>query len=555
MASGGVGGGSIGGGAGATESLDVARIIGDTFLGNVYWSGGSEAVFGKASGAVDQDYLEIHSDKTNHLQVIDSTKDGSGTIRPISLQMGGVEKASIGTDGSISSSGSISSVGHISMSGAGVYFDSADGVAAPVSASGHGRLRYNDTTKTWQQSLDGAGWVELNGLDPTAWHNTGDSFGAAKKLGTLDDFDLVFYRHNVEVGRFTNTGGGFSTVKFKSQLDIPGDNIWQFFNKDTTPLADSSIEFQLGADIATLEMYTLCHNNPPDGDPALDGMVADSVVYGAVNARALGIWTPDACPIWMVTASIQQWYVAAITGGITPFVDAITGGHPQDIGEAATRFYQIYAYDGNFKSRMTIGTAGLAGADGDLWVGLTANASAGLHLYQIDAGSSGLDFEGKTGKNTVFRIISHGGAGSGNSTFIQMVNAEGAIAFVTFPDLGGGTSYLTKPLYLTISQIAGYGMRCNVNATDNSGWEITPAGHMTVYASQIGFFGGGTVGQQTVGAVTNNVTAGGVNGTVADFVDLNTYSVDAPTIRNDIYQLARSVQQLATTVRNLSLAA
>lgn len=57
------------------------------------------------------------------------------------------------------------------------------------------------------------------------------------------------------------------------------------------------------------------------------------------------------------------------------------------------------------------------------------------------------------------------------------------------------------------------------------------------------------VNPQTVGAVINNVTSGGVNGTIADFTDLAVYATDAATIRNDIFQLARSVKQLSDALR------
>lgn len=72
--------------------------------------------------------------------------------------------------------------------------------------------------------------------------------------------------------------------------------------------------------------------------------------------------------------------------------------------------------------------------------------------------------------------------------------------------------------------------------------------------TKLGVFNTAPVVQQTVDAVTNNVTAGGVNGTIANFTDLATYANDAATIRNDIYQLARSVQQLAAALRTYGLA-
>lgn len=77
----------------------------------------------------------------------------------------------------------------------------------------------------------------------------------------------------------------------------------------------------------------------------------------------------------------------------------------------------------------------------------------------------------------------------------------------------------------------------------------------TKVVGNVGFFNATPVAQQTVGAVTNNVTSGGTTGTIANYTDLVTYANDAAAIRNNLYQLARSVAQLATAVRNLGLGA
>lgn len=58
--------------------------------------------------------------------------------------------------------------------------------------------------------------------------------------------------------------------------------------------------------------------------------------------------------------------------------------------------------------------------------------------------------------------------------------------------------------------------------------------------------------QQTSGAnITNNVTSGGTDDTIANFTDLTTYATDAAAIRNDIYQLARKVKQINDGLRTL----
>lgn len=70
-----------------------------------------------------------------------------------------------------------------------------------------------------------------------------------------------------------------------------------------------------------------------------------------------------------------------------------------------------------------------------------------------------------------------------------------------------------------------------------------------------GNFGMGVapVAAQTVGAVTNSVTSGGSDGTIANYTDLTIYANDAAAIRNDIYQLARSVAQCAAALRAFGL--
>jgi hypothetical protein len=70
----------------------------------------------------------------------------------------------------------------------------------------------------------------------------------------------------------------------------------------------------------------------------------------------------------------------------------------------------------------------------------------------------------------------------------------------------------------------------------------------------IGFFNTGPAAQQTSGAnLTNSVTSGGTDDTIANFTDLTTYATDAATIRNDIYQLARKLKQINDGLRAFGL--
>jgi hypothetical protein len=74
------------------------------------------------------------------------------------------------------------------------------------------------------------------------------------------------------------------------------------------------------------------------------------------------------------------------------------------------------------------------------------------------------------------------------------------------------------------------------------------------FTGGVGFNNHATAGQATGGEnVTNNVTSGGVDGTIADFTSLTVYATDAATIRNDIYQIARMLKQDHDQLRAVGL--
>lgn len=84
--------------------------------------------------------------------------------------------------------------------------------------------------------------------------------------------------------------------------------------------------------------------------------------------------------------------------------------------------------------------------------------------------------------------------------------------------------------------------------------ETVQVGGTFKVSSNIGFFGVNVQTQQASGAnLTNNVTSGGVNDTIANFTDLTIYANDAATIRNDIYQLARKLKQVNDGLRTYGL--
>lgn len=69
----------------------------------------------------------------------------------------------------------------------------------------------------------------------------------------------------------------------------------------------------------------------------------------------------------------------------------------------------------------------------------------------------------------------------------------------------------------------------------------------------LGFFGSTGATRVTQGAITNSVTSGGTPGTIANFTDLTTYATDAPTIRNDIYQLSLALANVISALRSYGM--
>ncbi len=75
----------------------------------------------------------------------------------------------------------------------------------------------------------------------------------------------------------------------------------------------------------------------------------------------------------------------------------------------------------------------------------------------------------------------------------------------------------------------------------------------TATTQKMGWYNATPVVQQTQGAITNSVTAGGTTGTIANYTDLSVYANDSTAIRNDIYQLALGLQGCIAALRTYGL--
>ncbi len=172
-------------------------------------------------------------------------------------------------------------------------------------------------------------------------------------------------------------------------------------------------------------------------------------------------------------------------------------------------------------------------------------SSASLELRgNLAAGDSGVDVViGATNLRTAGKVLSI--RESTTELFsISHAGAVDAVAGVIQYTIGADTDTglnVPNPDHLTL-----VGGNVNLFAVSRNGG-----------TSKIGFFSTAAVTpvvQQTSGAnLTNNVTAGGTDDTIADYSSLTVYATDAAAIRNDIYQLARKVKQINDGLRTYGL--
>lgn len=275
-----------------------------------------------------------------------------------------------------------------------------------------------------------------------------------------------------------------------------------------------------------------------DGAAGVGGGSNGQVLIGTTNALSVGIGrsgiTTTVTGNFTTTGGVLSIYGTGgtcqigATGGSAFLINSTgvvgistIGGNVQIAGWSGGNYAQLESYGGVIGMRVE-------GSSGNVEFGPGNNVTVTFSSPIV----GDLDFVKET--THVIRVrTSTTAATAGGALQIQSGNGNGAAGGAMSVDVGTGTSAATLSL-----------------GNSNAG-EIL-IGRASA-SSKIGFFGAAAVIQQTVGAVTNSVTAGGVDGTIADFTDLAVYANDSATIRNDIYQLARSVAQLATAVRNLGL--
>lgn len=270
---GGAGGGGLGG---SSETLEQARLLGPTFLGDVFWDAEAKVVVGRASGESNVDYGELYFDQTAHAFVFDSTKAGSGTVRPMSWRFAGAEKMGLSPAGRLDVLGAVA----VDMLDGTAYYECGDAASAAVSSSGHGRLRYNNSTKTWQMSMDGGAYQDISAGAANAWVLGGNAFGADGVFGTNDTRPLIVRTDTVEQFRVAPAGELFYGVTAPlPSLETSYTNRWRF-SKEVTGV--------VGGNLAMIV------DNPSNGPVAYSTILACNDLGVGLSLTAVGSGWTDA---------------------------------------------------------------------------------------------------------------------------------------------------------------------------------------------------------------------------------------------------------------------
>ena len=138
-----------------------------------------------------------------------------------------------------------------------------------------------------------------------------------------------------------------------------------------------------------------------------------------------------------------------------------------------------------------------------------------------------------------------------------LIDVVSTTAFQVAKNTGSGTAF-------TVNTTTGYCVTPTIYGGTASGATLTfggsllnnPTAKVTICGSaeKLAFFGAAGAVKGTSGEdLTNNVTASGTTGTVANFTDLTTYANDATIIRADIYQLSRKLKQVNDALRSYGI--
>lgn len=192
--------------------------------------------------------------------------------------------------------------------------------------------------------------------------------------------------------------------------------------------------------------------------------------------------------------------VLSSTGSASMLVDGLTGA--------------VLGFGGN--------TLTINGTNATVAGPLAISASTSLTAVALQvAGDPNTGIGAPGGADTIALI-------AGGTKWAELVSASGTLTFSCHCTWGGGI---------------------NLAFSGTTGSKIG-----TAASQKIGFWNNTPVVQPTNAVnLTNNVTSGGTDDTIANYTDLTIYANDAAAIRNDIYQLAKKLKVVNDALRTIGI--
>lgn len=377
----------------------------------------------------------------------------------------------------------------------------------------NGQVLTADSTQT-----TGLKWAAAGSTDANAWHITGDGLSADQILGDTSStgYNIKFYSKNTEGGRLEPTYRNWLLGRTTNwdENGLGGQD--KYILQMTRNQSQSTFVFL---------------QNTTDASHSCAGYIASSV-----NAELnIGVISPSDG-----FGDLRTGNCAYIAAGLVPvsgttlsglyiFTETAAGNAPIVFGVGGTEILRFTNVGMTVASPTAItGTISFASA-------ITFDTSINLNSKPTLTGINALD---GSGTSSVLVTGSHIIVGKG-------VSDTTAFRGITFTDNSGSG----------IGEVAAYpnggAPYCQVYMGGFSAGNICQEWRYESSTRKIGVFNVGPVAQQTSGAnLTNNVTSGGTDDTIANFTDLTIYANDAAAIRNDIYQLARKMKQINDGLRS-----
>lgn len=343
---------------------------------------------------------------------------------------------------------------HLVLAGAGTdhYFQSPDGIGAAVAPANQGRIRYNDTTKTWQSSVDGGAYVDFtttfsgpftltgNVITPTVSTNRlrmGDWVGTASAIWDFPNQRMIL------TGESPTGGGTIYTCQHAvddvgSQCEFAGYRSRGTIAVPTSILSgDHIVRYAaVGYDGATMRYCV-----------SID-FVAESTFSGGAPYKAAVVFKAGGGPTpteKMRLTNEGHWTSSAIDSGANAgyYITNPLIGVSYGEADATVRTFAFYGAGGTQKAGFNVSVDGAAG-----YIDVFSSTAGGVDFpwrFTATENIAKMDIRLLNAKNLLSKttggtLVNLIGFGGGDVLYIGDGNVPEAWIFTPIVSLGINTS-------------------------------------------------------------------------------------------------------------------